>query len=30
MSGVNETKHLVQHEMCECKCGFNESLCNTK
>ena len=28
MSGVNETRFLVQHESCECKCGLNESVCN--
>ena len=30
MSGVNETRFLVQHESCECKCGLNESVCNSK
>ena len=25
---VNETKHLAQHESCECKCGLIESACN--
>ena len=25
---VNETRVLVQHESCECKCGLNESACN--
>ena len=30
MSGVNETKFLVWHESCECKCRLNESLCNSK
>ena len=29
MSGVNETKFLVQQESCECKCGLN-SVCNSK
>ena len=24
---VNETKHLVLHESCECKCALNESVC---
>ena len=28
--GANETKFLVQHESCECKCGLNESVCNSK
>ena len=27
---VNETRVLVQHESCECKCGLNESACNWK
>ena len=30
MSGVNETKFLVEHESCECKCELNESICNSK
>ena len=30
MSGVNETRLLVNHESCECKCGFNERVCNSK
>ena len=30
MMGVNETKFLVQHESYECKCGLNESVCNSK
>ena len=30
MSGVNETRFLVQHGSCECKLGLNESLCNSK
>ena len=30
MSKVNETIFLVQYESCECKCGFNESICNSK
>ena len=29
MSRVNETRFLVQHESCECKCGLNESVCNS-
>ena len=29
MSGVNETRFLVEHESCECKCGLNESVCNS-
>ena len=30
MSGVTETKFLVQHESLEFKCGLNESGCNSK
>ena len=30
MSGVNETRFLVQHEPCNCKCELNESVCNSK
>ena len=30
MSGVNETRFLVQYELCESKCGLNESVCNSK
>ena len=26
---VSETKHLVLHESCECKCALNESACNS-
>ena len=26
MSGVNETKFLVHHESCDCKCGSNKSV----
>ena len=26
ISGVNKTRFIVQHESCECKCGFNKSL----
>ena len=29
-SGVNETRFLVQHELCDWKCGLNESVCNSK
>ena len=28
--GVNETRFLVQHESCECKCGLNKSVYNAK
>ena len=27
---VNETRFLVQHESCECKCGLHENVCNSK
>ena len=30
MSRVNETRFLVQHESCECQCGLNENVCNSK
>ena len=30
MSGVNETRFLVQHESCDCKCVLNKSVCNSK
>ena len=30
MSRVNETKFSVQYESCKCKCGMNESFCNSK
>ena len=30
MSRVNETRFLVQHESCKCKCRLNEYLCNSK
>ena len=30
MSGVNETRILVQHESSECKCTLNEGVCNSK
>ena len=30
ISGTNKTKFLVQHELGECKCGLNESICNSK
>ena len=30
MLRVNETKVLVQHELCKCKCQLNESVCNSK
>ena len=30
MSGVKETRFLVQNQSCECRCGLNESVCNSK
>ena len=30
ISGVNETKFIVQHESYECKCGLNECVHNSK
>ena len=30
MSGVNETRFLVDQKSCEHKCGLNESVCNSK
>ena len=30
MPGVNETRFLVQHKSCGCKCELNESACNSK
>ena len=30
MSEVKKTKFLVRHESCECKCGLNENICNSK
>ena len=30
MSEVNETRFLIQHESCECKCRLNESIYNSK
>ena len=30
LSGVNETKLLVQHESCESKCRLNKSLLNKR
>ena len=30
MSRVNETRLIVQHKSCECKCGLNERVCNSK
>ena len=30
ISSVNETRFIVHHESCECKCGFNKSACNAR
>ena len=30
MLDVNKTRLLVQHETNDCKCGLNESVCNSK
>ena len=30
VSGVKETRFIVQHESCECKCELNESVLNLK
>ena len=30
MLGVNETRNLVLHELCEYKCGLNETVCKSK
>ena len=30
MPGVNKTRPLVQHELCQCKCRLNEGVCNSK
>ena len=30
MSGVSESRFLVQNESCQCKCGINESVHNSK
>ena len=30
MTMANETRLLIQHESCECKCELNESICNSK
>ena len=27
---INETRFLVQHELCERKCRLNKSVCNSK
>ena len=29
MSGLDETRFLVEYELCECKCGLNKSECNS-
>ena len=30
MLWANESRFLVHHESFECKCGLNESVCNSK
>ena len=30
MSVINERQFLAQFESCECECGLNESVCNSK
>ena len=30
ISEANETRFLVHHESCECKCRLNENVCNSK
>ena len=30
MSRTNETRHMEWHEICECKCRLNSSVCNNK
>ena len=30
MLGVNETRFVIQHELCGCICGLHESACNSK
>ena len=30
MSVVNEWRVFFQHESCKCRCGLNESVCNSK
>ena len=30
MLGVNKTRYLAQHELFECKCELDESVCNSK
>ena len=30
MSGVSKIRFIVQRISCECKCGLNESVCNSK
>ena len=29
LSAVNETRFLAQHDLCECKCGLNEGVCDS-
>ena len=30
MSRTNETRHMEWHEICECQCRLNSSVCNSK
>ena len=30
MSRTNETRHIIWHETCKCKCILDASVCNTK
>ena len=30
MSWINETRHIKWHEMCNCKCRLDTSVCNNK
>ena len=30
MPRVNKTRFLTEYEPCECKCGLNKSVCNSK
>ena len=29
-TGINESKTLTKHMLCECKCKFDERKCNSK
>ena len=30
MRGINESKTLVKHILCECRCEFDDRTCNSK